>query len=217
MVGTVLIAASWWAGGAAGWSYLGASGFAGATAAFFAGASMIFSGVASMLTPTPKMNGGGGLGKETEKKSSTSFSNTVNMVAQEHPVPLTYGEILTGSLVISKGTKTFKADKVQFGDGYIQRASKGINNTLREFTVNYRSTWGVKMQNGKIVPVDTEALDELTEVEEFLKRHKGYKSFLWASYRKPNQGAPVKVVCESWTIDRQQGYGSINMTFKETL
>lgn len=73
MVGTVLIAASWWAGGAAGWSYLGASGFAGATAAFFAGASMIFSGVASMLTPTPKMNGGGGLGKETEKNQVQVF------------------------------------------------------------------------------------------------------------------------------------------------
>lgn len=73
MVGTVLIAASWWAGGAAGWSYLGASGFAGATAAFFAGASMIFSGVASMLTPTPKMNGGGGLGKDTEKNQVQVF------------------------------------------------------------------------------------------------------------------------------------------------
>ena len=58
MVGTVLIAASWWAGGAAGWSYLGASGFAGATAAFCR-CLHDFSEVASMLTPTPKMNGGG--------------------------------------------------------------------------------------------------------------------------------------------------------------
>lgn len=110
-----------------------------------------------------------------------------------------------------------KINKVQFGDGYIQRSSKGINNNLREFNVTYRSAWGVKNKNGKIVPVDTTALDELTEVEEFLKRHKGYKAFLWASYRKPNQGSPVKVVCETWSIDRQQGYGSINMTFTETL
>lgn len=110
VIGVVLIAASWWAGGAAGWAYLGAEGFAGATATFFAGAAMIAAGVASMLSPTPKM-GAVGLGKESEKKSSTSFSNTANMVAQGRPVPLTYGEILTGSLVISKGTQTFTVDK----------------------------------------------------------------------------------------------------------
>ncbi len=37
IVGAVLIAASWWAGGAAGWGYLGASGFALETAAFMMG------------------------------------------------------------------------------------------------------------------------------------------------------------------------------------
>ena len=111
VVGVVLIAASWWAGGAAGWAYLGAAGYAGATATFFAGAAMIFAGVASMLTPTPKLGNVGGLGKDTEKKASTSFSNTANVVAQGRQVPLIYGEILTGSLVISKGTRTFLADK----------------------------------------------------------------------------------------------------------
>lgn len=109
VIGVVLIAASWWAGGASGWGYLGAQGFAGATATFMAGAALIASGVASMLTPTPKM-GDHKLGDEKEKKSSTSFSNTANMVAQGRPVPLAYGEIMTGSLVISKGTKTFTVD-----------------------------------------------------------------------------------------------------------
>ena len=32
------------------------------------------------------------------------------MVAQGRPVPLAYGEIMTGSLVISKGTKTYTVD-----------------------------------------------------------------------------------------------------------
>lgn len=121
VVGAVLVAASWWAGGAAGFAYLGAAGYAGATATFMAGAALIASGVASMLTPTPKMpdfklgemSGNinrSGSGKEVEKKSSTSFSSTANMVAQGRPVPLAYGEIMTGSLVISKGTRTYRVD-----------------------------------------------------------------------------------------------------------
>lgn len=119
VVGVVLVAASWYAGGAAGWAYLGAAGYAGATATFMAGAALIASGVASMLTPTPKMGdfklgetkgNTSGKGKEVEKKSSTSFSSTANMVAQGRPVPLAYGEIMTGSLVISKGTRTYTVD-----------------------------------------------------------------------------------------------------------
>lgn len=115
IVGVVLIAASWWAGGAAGWGYLGAAGYAGATSAFMAGVAMIAAGVATMLTPTPKM-GDMRAKEDKDKKASTSFSNTSNVVAQGRPVPLCYGEIMTGSLVVSKGVKTFtenvyKADK----------------------------------------------------------------------------------------------------------
>lgn len=106
IVGVVLIAASWYAGGAAGWGYLGAQGFAGATAAFMAGVAMIATGVATMLTPTPKM-GDINSKEDKDKKASTSFSSTANVIAQGRPVPLCYGEIMTGSLVISKGVKTF--------------------------------------------------------------------------------------------------------------
>ena len=49
----MLIAASWYAGGAAGWAYLGAQ--AGATMAFAVGASLIVSGAISLLTPTPSI------------------------------------------------------------------------------------------------------------------------------------------------------------------
>lgn len=110
VIGVVLIAASWYAGGAAGWSYLGAAGYAGATSAFMAGVAMIAAGVATMLTPTPKM-GDMKSKEDTTKKASTSFSNTSNMVAQGKPVPLAYGLIMTGSLVISKGVKTFTENR----------------------------------------------------------------------------------------------------------
>lgn len=110
-----------------------------------------------------------------------------------------------------------KIYKVQFGDGYIQRSKKGINNILREFSVTYKGVWGVKIVNGKPVVANQNAYDEMSAVEEFLLRHEGYKAFLWDSFRKHNQGSAIKVVCENWSIDRQNGYGTINMTFTETL
>lgn len=73
-----------------------------------AGAAMMLGGVAMMLTPTPDMP----TMKEEEKKQSTSFSNSGNLIAQGRPIPLAYGEILTGSLVISKGAKTFDVNDV---------------------------------------------------------------------------------------------------------
>ncbi len=53
VIGVVLIAASWYAGGAAGWGYLGAAGYGMATMAFMMGASMILGGVSQMLTKPP--------------------------------------------------------------------------------------------------------------------------------------------------------------------
>ncbi|OOF56131.1 MULTISPECIES: tail assembly protein [Rodentibacter] len=107
VVGAVLIAASWYAGGAAGWAYLGASGYGMATMAFMAGASMILSGVSQMLTKMPSMD----IGKsESEKKNSTSFSSLSNMAAQGKPMPLAYGRIRTGSLIISQGIETMDVD-----------------------------------------------------------------------------------------------------------
>lgn len=71
------------------------------------GAGLAFSGMASMMTKTPdipKTN-------ESEKKSSTAFSNLANLVAQGRPVPLAYGRIMVGSLEISKGVETFTVDR----------------------------------------------------------------------------------------------------------
>lgn len=110
-----------------------------------------------------------------------------------------------------------KINKVQFGDGYVQRSPKGINNNLREFNVTFKGVWGTTVKDGKVVPVKKSEYDEMEKVEKFLERHAGYKAFLWASERKYNISQPIKVVCENWSIDRQQGYGTITMTFTETL
>ncbi|MEG9531414.1 tail assembly protein [Mannheimia indoligenes] len=71
------------------------------------GASMLLGGVAQMLTKMPKAPN---TGNEKEKESSTAFSNLNNLVAQGKPVPLAYGLIRTGSLVISQGVETMTVE-----------------------------------------------------------------------------------------------------------
>lgn len=107
-----------------------------------------------------------------------------------------------------------KITKVQYGDGYIQRAKKGINHNLREFSVTYRGSW---LWENEVKGSDKRK--EFQKVEDFLREHEGYKAFIWTSFNRPylEQSDPIKVVCEEWTITREQGYVQISMTFKETL
>lgn len=91
---------------------LGPLGFSviGANAAWMVGgvgASMLLGGVAQMLTKMPSMS----TGKDAEKKQSTSFSNLSNMAAQGRPMPLTYGRIRVGSLIISQGVETMDIER----------------------------------------------------------------------------------------------------------
>lgn len=107
VVGAVLVAASWYAGGAAGWGYLGASGYGMATMGTMVGVSMMLSGVSLMLTKTPSLDG---VGSDAEKKQSTAFSNIQNMAAQGQPVPIAVGRIRCGSRIISQGVETYDAE-----------------------------------------------------------------------------------------------------------
>ena len=66
------------------------------------GASLLLGGVAQMLTKMPEMK----IGTEKEKKQSTAFSNLSNMTAQGKPMPLAYGRMRVGSLIISQGVET---------------------------------------------------------------------------------------------------------------
>ena len=91
---------------------LGPLGFSviGANAAWMVGglgASMLLGGVAQMLTKMPSMS----TGKDADKKQSTSFSNLSNMAAQGRPMPLAYGRIRVGSLIISQGVETMDIER----------------------------------------------------------------------------------------------------------
>lgn len=99
ILGTVLIAAAFWTGGAsiAAWG-------TGATMMGSMGASLLLTGVAGLLTKMPDMNS---RIDEGDKKQSTSFSNLRNLTPQGRPIPLLYGKMMTSLILVSQGIETF--------------------------------------------------------------------------------------------------------------
>ena len=94
--------------------------WAGGSALVVAGIGLMAGGAAQMLTKMPTMRGVTQTGavkpestksKQEEKKQSTSFSNLSNMVAQGKSMPLAYGLIRTGTLVISQGVETMDVER----------------------------------------------------------------------------------------------------------
>lgn len=93
---------------------LGAGLISGGTAAAVSsavgaiGASLVLGGVAQLLTPTPKLGATNarGIDEVTDPRRSYSFSGIQNVSRQGVPVPIIYGEVFTGSVVISAGVNT---------------------------------------------------------------------------------------------------------------
>ena len=75
----------------------------GAKAAFGVGAGLLLSGVSDMLFPLPKMPE---FKSEQDPRISFSFSGTSNTSRAGTPVPICFGEIITGSVVISGAVDT---------------------------------------------------------------------------------------------------------------
>ena len=68
------------------------------SALFGLGASLVLGGVAQLLTPTPKTDE-----DEGDPKKSFSFSGIQNTTRAGVPVPVVYGEMLVGGIVVSAG------------------------------------------------------------------------------------------------------------------
>ena len=79
-----------------------AAGF-GTKAALGIGASLALSGVSEMLFPLPKMQE---FSNEQDPRISFGFGGTQNTSRAGTPVPIVYGEIITGSVVISGAIDT---------------------------------------------------------------------------------------------------------------
>jgi predicted phage tail protein len=73
------------------------------------GASLALGGVAQMIAPTPTLNMGPD--SEGDPRKSYSFSGIQNTARQGVPVPVVYGRMLIGSIMISQGINTDKVKK----------------------------------------------------------------------------------------------------------
>lgn len=107
IAGVALIALSFVSFGAGAWAGIGGwAGVAGSasTAVFGIGASLVLGGVAELLTPVPTLPTGADSNQDPRK--SYSFSGIQQTSRAGVPVPICYGEVLTGSVVISAGIET---------------------------------------------------------------------------------------------------------------
>ena len=81
------------------------TGFSGALtkAAIYVGASLVLSGVSDLLFPLPEPQK---FNSEEDPQLSFSFSGVQNTSRAGTPIPIVYGEIFTGSVVISAAIDT---------------------------------------------------------------------------------------------------------------
>lgn len=93
--------------GVAGSTLLGGTAAAGigSTILFGLGASLVIGGVASLLTPKPQVQGLGAA-RDPRQLQSFNFSGIQNTSVQGTPLPLVYGKMYVGSVVISAGIST---------------------------------------------------------------------------------------------------------------
>jgi predicted phage tail protein len=85
-----------------GTSVLGFSGISFGTIAGI-GAAVALSGVAQLLSPAPTLTGGSA---DVDRRESFLFGSADNVTRQGVPVPIGFGEFVTGSVVISVGLST---------------------------------------------------------------------------------------------------------------
>jgi predicted phage tail protein len=98
LLGVALIAGAFFTGGAT----IGLLGLAApvalSTVLAGVGVTLLLGGVAQLLTPTPKTST-----DEGDPKKSFSFSGIQNTTRAGVPVPVVYGEMLVGGIVVSAG------------------------------------------------------------------------------------------------------------------
>jgi len=106
ILGAALIAGAFFTGGAT----IGLFGLAAplslSSTLLTIGASMVLTGAAQLLTPVPRVNVGAGSDSPQDPRSTFNFSGIQQTSRQGVPVPIAYGKVLVGSVVISAGVDT---------------------------------------------------------------------------------------------------------------
>ena len=96
LTGALLIGLSFTPLGPAAFAGMGAAGAFGSTILGSVGASLVLGGVAGLLSPTPST-----LSRDDDPTDSFSFTGVQQTSRAGVAVPVIYGEIMTGSVVIS--------------------------------------------------------------------------------------------------------------------
>lgn len=104
IAGVALIASAFLTGGATIGLFGLAAPVAVSTVLLGIGAPLVLGGVAQLLTPVPTLPTGADSNQDPRK--SYSFSGIQQTSRAGVPVPICYGEVLTGSVVISAGIET---------------------------------------------------------------------------------------------------------------
>jgi len=82
------------------------------------GVGLMLSGVATMLTPVPDVSSDIGSNEEPDERTSLIYAGGVNNIEQGGPIPLVYGQILAGSVLISSDVEVMElADRELGADG----------------------------------------------------------------------------------------------------
>jgi predicted phage tail protein len=110
VAGVALIAGAFFTGGAT----IGLLGLAAplavSTALAGIGISLALSGVSELLTPTPTLSGPGSAtattANEADPRESFNFNGIQNTARAGTPLPIVYGEVITGSVIGSIGVDT---------------------------------------------------------------------------------------------------------------
>ena len=95
---------------------------------------------------------------------------------------------------------TPKIYQIQFGDGYEQRAIKGINNEINEFNVSFANR----------------PKDEIDDISAFFTSKNGVTNFNFTYADSNNSGeTTIKVVCNDWTQTHSyDDYYTLSATFR---
>jgi len=104
IIGAVIVGAVIATGGVGGIGLMGGTGFLGVAGNI--GVYMALSGAAEMLTPVPKPPGV----SDDPQSVNFSFNGVQNTGRAGAPIPVVYGEIFTGSLVVSAGIDTVQLE-----------------------------------------------------------------------------------------------------------
>ena len=114
LLGAALIGFAFATGGLTGAAFFKGAGVTGSLAsagfltkaAVYVGASLVLQGVSDLLFPAPKPSQ-----QEDDPRISFNFSGTQNTGRAGTPVPIVYGEIITGSVIISGAIDTEQVQK----------------------------------------------------------------------------------------------------------